>query len=263
MELDPRAVFERLFGATDSTDVTARLARIQSERSVLDAVTQKVKRLENVLGSRDRAKVGEYLDAVRDVERRIQKAEEQSSLPVPLIERPTGIPDTFEAHAKLLYDLVTLAFQTDMTRVFTFMMGREVSGRAYPEIGVPDPHHPMSHHQNNPDRIEKLTKINTFHISLLAHFLKKLESTPDGEGTLLDNLVLTYGSGISEGNTHAHDDLPVMLVGGINRMKKAGRYVRAPQGTPLANLHLTVLDKLGMPVERFGDSTGNLELLDV
>ncbi len=261
MENDPRAVFERLFGATDSTDVAARLARIRQDRSVLDYVGDRVAGLQQTLGPGDRTKLDQYFDAVRDVERRIQMAEEQSDREIPLFEQPAGIPDTFEAHSRLMFDLLALAYQTDLTRVGTFMLSREVSGRAYPEIGVPDSHHGCSHHQNDPAKLEKLAKINTFHMQQFAYFLDKLQSTPDGDGTLLDHSMLIYGSGISDGNIHFHMDLPVVMVGGGGGTLKGGRHLRYANDTPLTNLYVSVLGKLGVPVEQFGDSTGKLEYL--
>ena len=214
MEPNPRAVFERLFGATDSTDSRARLASLRRTRSVLDAVTGDLAGLERKLGPGDRAKLTEYVEAVRDIERRIQLAEEQSDRELPVVEQPAGIPSTFEAHAKLMFDLMALAYQTDLTRVSTFLMGRESSVRTYPEIGVPDGHHPVSHHQGLPDQLEKLAKINIFHLQMFAYFLEKLRSTPDGDGSLLDHSTIVYGSGMSDSNIHYHHELPILLTGG-------------------------------------------------
>jgi hypothetical protein len=261
MENNPRAVFERLFGASDSTDGATRLARIAQDRSILDFVTGEVTALKRVLGTGDRGKLTQYLEAVRDVERRIQTAERQTTRELPVVEQPAGIPDTFEAHAKLMYDLLALAYQCDLTRVATFMIGKEVSGRAYPEIGVPDGHHACSHHQNDPVKLEKLAKINTYHVQLLAYFLDRLRQTPDGDGSLLDHSLFIYGSGISDGNIHFHLDLPMLVVGGGAGTLTGGRHVRYANDTPIANLHVAVLDKLGVPVDRFGDSTGRLEAL--
>ena len=261
MENDPRAVFERLFGSADSTDAAARLARIRQDRSVLDYVTDRVAGLTQTLGPGDRTKLTRYLDAVRDVERRIQKAEEQSDREIPLVEQPIGIPDSFEAHVRLMFDLLALAYQTDLTRVGTFMLSREVSGRAYPEIGVPDAHHGCSHHQNDPVKLEKLAKINTFHMQQFAYFVDKLQSIPDGDGTLLDHSMLIYGSGISDGNIHFHLDLPVILVGGGGGRLKGGRHLRYTNDKPVSNLYVSVLDKLGVHVDAFGDSTGRLQYL--
>jgi len=259
MENDPRAVFERLFGASDTTD-SARLARMRKERSILDSVRESASGLQRRLGTRDRAKLGEYLDAVRDVERRIQKAEDQSARELPVVEQPAGIPSTFEEHARLMFDLLALAYQTDMTRVSTFMLGKEVSVRAYPEIGVPDAHHPVSHHQNNPEQMAKLGRINAFHVQQFAYFLKRLQSTPDGDGTLLDQSMLLYGSGISDSNVHLHDNLPLVLVGGAGGQIKGGRHVAVPKDTPVTNLFVTMLDRLGVPIDRIGDSNGRIDL---
>ena len=261
MENDPRAVFERLFGSTDSTDVAARLARIRQDRSVLDYVSDRIAGLQRTLGPGDQTKLDQYFDAVRDVERRIQRAAEQSDREIPLIDQPVGIPDSFADHSRLMFDLLALAYQTDLTRVGTFMLSREVSGRAYPEIGVPDAHHGCSHHQNDPVKLEKLAKINTFHMQQFAHFLKTLQSTPDGDGTLLDHSTLIYGSGISDGNIHFHMDLPIVVVGSGGGRLKGGRHLRYDNDTPLANLFVSLLDKLDVPVEQFGDSTGQLPYL--
>jgi len=260
MENDPRAVFERLFGGSDSTDATARIARIHKERSILDSVADGVARLQRGLGFRDRAKLDEYFDAIRDVERRIQKAEEQSARELPVVEQPAGIPATFEEHARLMFDLLTLAYQTDMTRVSTFMLGKEVSVRAYPEIGVPDAHHSVSHHQNNPEQLAKLGKVNAFHVKQFAYLLDKLRSTPDGDGSLLDHSMLLYGAGISDSNVHLHDNLPLVLAGGADGRFKGGRHLVNPKDTPVTNLFVTMLDNLGVPVERIGDSSGRAHL---
>jgi hypothetical protein len=224
-------------------------------------VTQEVASLQRALGGRDRAKLTDYLEAVRDIERRIQKAEAQSTRELPVIEQPRGVPDSFEEYAKLMFDLQVLAYQSDLTRVITFMLGKELSNRTYPEIGVPDGHHSVSHHQNRPDNLAKLTKIGTYHAKLFAYFLEKLHATPDGDGSLLDHLTIIYGSGMSDSNLHNPQKLPILLVGGGGGQIKGGRHLRYPDATPLTNLYLTVLTKLGMPVERIGDSTGQLEQL--
>jgi hypothetical protein len=261
MESDPRAVFERLFGTSDSTDLAARRARIEEEKSILDAVTAKVSDLKRRLGARDNLKLDEYLSAIRDVERRIQKAEEQSGRQLPVVERPAGIPSTFEEHARLMFDLQVLAYQTDLTRVITFMMGREVSSRAYPEIGVPDPHHPLSHHQQDTGKIEKLIKINVFHMQMFAYYLEKLRNTPDGDGSLLDSVMIVYGSGMSDGNSHSHLNLPILLAGGGGGQLSGGRHLRYERDTPHTNLFVSLLEKLGIPTESFGDSNGKAEHL--
>ena len=261
IENDPRAVFERLFGTSGSTDPAARLARLQRDRTIIDAVTSELKRLEEILGPSDRTKLSEYVDAVHDVERRIQTAEAQSSRELPLVDEPSGMPDDYGAHAKLLMDLLALAYQTDLTRVSTFMLAKEVSGRAYPEIGVSDSHHPLSHHQDDPAKLERLHKLNEFHFQQFAHLVTKLAATPEGDGTLLDHTVLLYGTGISDSNTHFHDDLPIAVVGGQGAGIKGDRYVRHEAGTPLANLYVSLLDRLGAHVDSFGDSTGPVETL--
>jgi hypothetical protein len=260
-ERDPRAVFERLFGTSGSTDQAARQARLQRDRTILDAVAPELNRLERTLGPGDRTKLAEYLDSVRDVERRIQTAREQSSRELPLVDEPPGIPDDYATHAKLLMDLLALAYQTDLTRVSTFMLAKEVSGRAYPEIGVSDAHHPLSHHQDEQAKLERLHKVNEYHFQQFAHLVSKLQATPEGDGTMLDHTLLLYGSGISDSNTHFHDDLPIAVVGGQKAGITGGRYVRHPKGTPIANLYLAILDQLGAHAERFGDSTGRVDSL--
>ncbi len=262
MENDPRVVFERLFGGAGSTDPAIRLERLKTERSVLDSVGEEVARLRQGLGESDQAKLAEYLDAVRDVERRLQLAERKNGQqPLPVIEQPAGVPATTGEHATLMFDLAALAFQTDLTRVFTFMFAREFSSRSYPEIGVPEGHHALSHNIVDPEAVERQIRINTHHVALFSHFVRKLASLPDGDGSILDQSVLLYGSGISNGNTHAHDDLPILAVGGLFR---GGRHLRFPKDTPFANLHATLLNRLDVPVDRVGDSTGLLQgLLDV
>jgi hypothetical protein len=260
MEFNPRAVFERLFGATPNTSPEARRALIERRRSILDGVTDKVAELQRRIGTGDRLKLTQYLEAVRDVERRMERAEAQADQELPEVDRPAGVPASFEEHARLMFDLLVLAYQTDLTRVSTFALGRELSIRTFPEIGVPDPHHPLSHHQNDPVKLAKLAKIQTFHMQLFAEFLGKLQATPDGDGTLLDQTLLFYGAGMSDSNLHYMYDLPALVVGGPNFRIKTGRHL-AYGDTPLANLQLTLLDKLGLPVERFGDSTGQLNLL--
>ena len=260
-ENNPRVVFERLFGVNDSTDARARAARLQQDRSILDSITDRVKTLQRKLGAADNRKVNDYLASLRDVERRIQKAEEQSSKDIPGVERPVGIPDGFEPHVELLYDLQLLAFQSDLTRVTTFMYGREQNGRPYPQIGVPEPHHPMTHHQNLPEKMEKCAKIQTYHVNLFANYLEKLRSTPDGDGSLLDHVILLYGGGISHSDRHTHGPLPTLVIGGGAGTIKGGRHLVYPEHTPLTNLQMTLLGNLGVPVEKLGDSTGQLKEL--
>jgi hypothetical protein len=222
-------------------------------------VTDKVGRLQRELWPEDRLKLTEYLEAIRDAERRIQKAEEQSSRELPVVEQPAGIPANFEDHAKLMFDLLALAYQCDLTRVSTFMMAREVSNRAYTEFGVPEAHHDTSHHQNDPIKLEKLSKINKGHLRMFAYFVDKLRATPDGDGSLLDHSLLLYGAGISDSNVHIHDNLPIVLVGRGAVRARGGRFLRYPKGTPVMNLHMTLLDRLGISVDPLGDSTGLLE----
>jgi hypothetical protein len=265
MEHNPRALFERLFGDSDNTDRAARLARIREQRSILDGVTKLASRFMGDIGPSDRAKLTEYLDAIRDTERRIQIAEKEADHEVPSVERPAGTPASFEDYAKLMMDLQVLTYQTDLTRVITFAMEHEGGGgsRAYPEIGIPDQHHTLSHHQNSSVSIDKLFQIHRYHMRLFAYYLERLRSVPDGDGNLLDNTILLYGSGLSDGNSHLHENLPMILVGGAGGKIKGGRHLRFPDGTAMTNLHLTVLDKLGVPVEKLGDSTGKLDLLSV
>ena len=263
MENKPRAVFERLFGDSDSTDPAQLRARMRKDRSILDLVTQDVSRLLRRLGSKDRAKLTQYLDAIRDIERRIQIAEEQPARELPSVERPVGVPSTFTAHCKLMMDLQVLAYQTDMTRVITFMMGREQNTRVYDELGIKDAYHPLSHHQNDPAKIAQVLQIDILHSEMFAYYLEKMRSTPDGDGSLLDHSIILYGSSLSDGNLHVHNDLPILLVGGGAGQLKGGRHVRYPDDTPTTNLFLTLLDKLGIPLENFGDSTGRLDLLSV
>ena len=262
VQAQPRAVFERLFGASDSTDRASRLSRIEMERSILDLVTDQLTSLQNKLGASDRSRITEYFESIRDIERRIQRAEEQSGRGgFPELQQPGGVPDSFEEYAKLMFDLNVLAFQTDLTRVSTFLMGREKSGRTYAEIGVPDPHHPISHHQNRPEMLEREAKINAFHMRLFAHFLAKLDSIPDGDGTLLEHSLIVHGAGMSNSDIHLHHDLPMLLAGGGAGQVRGGRHVKLSEDTPLANLWLTLIDKMGLPVEKFGDSNGRIDLV--
>jgi len=263
MENDPRKVFERLFGDAGSTDSAERRSILRRNNSILDSVSEATAGVLRGLGPNDRTKISEYLDSVRDIERRIQIGEQQTSRELPSLERPAGVPATFQEHARLMYDLLVLAFQTDLTRMTTFMVGREKTERTYPEIGVPDGHHPLTHHGWDPQKIEKVVQIEALQSKMFAYYLEKLRSTPDGDGSLLDHSIITYGGGISEGNGHSVVDLPLVLAGGGSGELKGGRHIRYPQNTPLANLQLTLLDKLGIPVENFGDSNGKLDLLAV
>ena len=260
METNPRVVFERLFGDTGTTDSEVRLQRMRKDKSLLDAVTERVSELNRSASAGDRAKLDQYLDSIRDVERRIQMAEAQSNRKLPEVDQPAGIPSTYEEHAKLMFDMQVLAYQTDLTRVITFMLGRELSGRTYAEIGVPDSHHPTSHHRNDPVLYEKVTKINEFHTRLFAYYLDKLDATPDGNASLLDNTLLLYGAGMSDSNLHSNRGLPLALFGGGSGTVKGGRHIRFPNGTPISNLHLTMLDEMGIPVDEMPHSTGPLDL---
>ena len=261
MENRPRTVFERLFGDSGSTDKNVRAALRQEDRSILDAVNEDVKRLRGKLGGPDRGKIEQYLDAVRDVERRMQLAETQGDRQLPQVTAPVGIPSVFSDYYKLMADLLVLAWQTDMTRVMTFQMGHEMSGRAYPELGFGDSHHSVTHHHGDADKIAKTAKINAFHTTMLAYYLEKLRSTPDGDGSLLDHSMILYGGALNDGNLHLYTSLPLVLfAGGVNGIK-GGQHIRYPNRTPMTNLLLTMLDKANVPhVERLGDSTGRLEL---
>jgi hypothetical protein len=260
-ENNPRVVFERLFGASDSTDPTVRAARLRQDRSILDSVMDRVKQLQRQLGAADNTRVNDYMTSLRDIERRIQKTEEQSAKEVPDIARPAGIPENFDEHARLLYDLQLLAYQADVTRVITFMYGREQSPRPYPQIGVPEPHHALTHHQNDPVKMEKCAKIQQYHLKLFTDYLEKLRNTPDGDGSLLDHMIILYGSGISNSDRHTHGPLPTFVVGGGGGALKGGRHLVYPEHTPLTNLQLTLLNRLGVPTERIGDSTGQFKEL--
>ncbi len=256
-EAHPRLVFETLFG--DGGTLAQRQAALRKRSSLLDWVGEDLSRLKRNLGPADRSKVDDYLQAVREVERRIQKAEADTKDHVlPDLDRPAGVPAAYADHAKLMFELQILAFQGDITRVTTFQLARETSNRTYPEIGVSDPHHPLSHHGNDPDKIAKMSKINAFHVSLFADFLQKMRATADGDGTLLDNALFLYGSGMGNPNAHDHHNLPVIVAGGAAGGMKGGRHIRFEKPTPLANVHLTLLDKAGVKLDAFGDSTGKI-----
>jgi hypothetical protein len=259
-EAHPRIVFERLFG--DGATRAERRAALKSRASLLDSVMEEFTRLNNQLGAADRVRVAQYLDTVREVERRIQRAEANARRnPLPDLDRPAGVPSSYADHARLMFDLQVLAFQGDVTRVITFQLARETSNRTYPEIGVPDPHHPLSHHGNDPGKVEKIAKINRFHVSLFAEFLAKLQATEEGDGTLLDHSLLLYGSGMGNPNVHDHDNLPILVAGGAAGRMRGGRHIRCAQPTPLANLHLTLLDKVGVRLDSFADSRGKMDEL--
>ena len=260
MQNNPRLVFERLFGEGGTTDPAVRLARWRQRASILDSVREKVAGVTRTIDSEDRATLDEYLESIRDVERRIQLAEEQSAREVPEVLQPAGVPDTFEGHAELMFDLQVLAFQADLTRVTTFMLARELSGRGYPEIGVSEGFHAVSHHGNNPEKIADQAKINTYHTTLVAYFLDRLQSIPEGDGTLLDSALVLFGSGMGNSNEHDPRNLPLVLAGGAGGRLTGGRHLRYPEGTRLTNLHMTLLAKLGVTVASVGDSTGHLDI---
>ncbi len=255
-EVNPRTLFERLFGDSDSTDQASRTARLRQQSSILDFVMEDVSDLQPGLGPKDRGKLNEYLEAVRDIERRIQKAEQQN-IQMPVMERPAGVPEEFEEHAKLMMDMQVVAWQTDMTRVSTLMFAREASNRSYRVIGVPDGHHSCTHHQNDPVKIAKTIKINEYHVKVFTYLLDKLKSTPDHDGTLLDNAMVLYGSSIGDGNVHTHDKLPLVLAGGAGGKIQGGRHLHYANNLPMNNLLLSMLDKVGVNIEQFGDSTGH------
>jgi len=251
-EVNPRAVFERLFGSLDENPADRR-KRLRDETSILDYVLEDTRRLTTQLGASDHRKIDEYLTSVREIERRIQLAEKENDQLPPSFEKPSGVPADFADHARLMFDLMLVAFQTGATRVSTFMIGREGSLRAYREIGISDAHHPVTHHSGNPDLIEKVVRINTYHMEQFAYFLGKLKSTPDGDGTLLDHSQIVYGSGLSDGNRHTHNNLPVLLAG-----KSGGQHITYPPETPMNNLHLALLDRMGVHMDSLGDSSREL-----
>ena len=260
-ETNPRLVFERLFGDIDTSlapEVRAR--RLRYRRSILDMVGERTSSLASGLGPSDKRKLDEYLSSIREIERRIERSEQDLTGLTPGIDKPTGIPVDYPDYVKLMFDLQLIAFQTDQTRVITMMMGREGSMRTYPEIGVADPHHPLTHHRGNPEWIEKVTQVNELHMRLFADFIAKMKGTPDGDGSLLDHSMIVYGSGLSDGNRHTHDDLPILLVGHGAGMRM-GSHVAYPTQTPMTNLYLTLLDRMGVPAEQIGDSTGRIDHL--
>src|SRR5262245_38302907 len=260
MEWNPRAVFEKLFGDSGSTERAAREARLRQHKSILDSVVARLADIKKDLGPGDRVKVDDYAEAIREVERRVQKAEEQSGVPLPAMEQPQGAPPVFEDHLALMLDLQLLAFQSDLTRVISFMLGKEQSARPYPQIGVPEAHHPLSHHNNVPELIAQMSKINRYHTELFSQYLAKLRATPDGDGSLLDHVTILYGSGISNSTRHSGDNLPILLVGGGAGRLKGGRHLKYRDKPPMANLLVALMDKLDVPVERLGGSTGKLPL---
>jgi hypothetical protein len=260
-EVNPRLAFERLFGTDASEDPAARARRRRYNTSILDFVMEDTRRLQGGLGPTDRRKMDEYLTSVREIERRIEMTERNSREIAPPMSEPDGIPVDFSEHARLMSDLLVVAFQTDLTRIASFMLAREGSTRAYREIGISDSHHPLTHHRGNEEMIRKVSQINRYHVEQFAYFLAKLKSTPDGEGTLLDHAMIVYGSGLSDGNKHNHNDLPVLLAGGAAGTLRPGRHVRYPAETPMTNLYLALLDRMGVKPEAIGDSNGELQHL--
>jgi Protein of unknown function (DUF1552) len=258
-EAHPRIVFERLFGEGGSP--SDRRAALKRRASLLDWVRDDISRLQKTLGADDRARVAQYLESIREVERRIQKAEGDTGEQLPDLDRPVGVPASYAEHARLMFDLQALAMQGDVTRVITFQLARETSTRTYPEVGVADPHHPLTHHGNDPEKIARMAKINAFHVSLFAYYVEKLKNTPDGDGTLLDHSVVLYGSGMGNPNVHDHANLPIIVAGGAVGRKKGGRHISYAEPTPLANLHLTLLDKVGVRLDTFADSQGKIDEL--
>ena len=256
METNPRVVFERLFGVAGTAE--QRQARVRKERSILDSVSEETHDLERGLGPRDRARLGDYLSNLREIERRIQQAEAHGSTQVQTPDAPIGVPDSFEEHVGLMFDLVAAAWQADVTRVFTFMMSRELSQRTYPSIGVTEQHHSVSHHQNNPEKMAQVVKINTYYVRMYAKFLEKLRTTPDGDGSLLDHSFIIYGAGMADSNAHATDPLPLVAVGGA--AKPGHRHVVLPTRTPVGNLWMNIAEFFGSPMDRFGDSTGKADV---
>jgi hypothetical protein len=265
MEVNPRNVFERLFGDGESTSPEARLAALKEQRSILDYIAGDIDRMETNLGPSDRGKLSDYLDSIRDVERRIEKAEQQNAtMKIPVMERPPSAPEQFIDHAHLMMDMMVIAYQTDMTRVVSFMVAREGSTRSYREIGISDGHHPLTHHMHDQEKIDKVRQINTYHVETYSYLLKKLAETPDGDGSLLDHSLILYGSSISDGNAHTHHDLPLVLAGSANGKLNTGRHLRYPKMTPMNNLLLSMLDMAGVPLpDKLGDSTGEMKLLSV
>jgi hypothetical protein len=258
MENNPRVVFERLFG--DGGTGAQRLAREKKSGSILDSVAREASSLATSLGNSDRSKLSEYLDSVRDVELRIQSAEKQDNQSLELPDRPIGIPDSFEQHTKLMFDLQIMAFRSDLTRVFSMIIARELSGRTYPMIGIPGQHHLISHHRDDADLMSQKARIDTYHVQMLAYLLEKMAATPDGNGSLLDNSLIMYGSGMGNGNLHRHSDMPVLLAGKLGGKFKTGYHLDYKMDTPMANLLVTILDRAGVPIEKLGDSTGPLKV---
>ncbi|MEO8256304.1 MAG: DUF1552 domain-containing protein [Acidobacteriota bacterium] len=259
MEINPRVTFERMFGRAGTAG--QRLARMQNDKSILDSVQQDVKDLQGGLGPKDRARLTDYLENVREIEKRIQRAEKQATSEITVPDAPIGVPESFEEHTGLQFDLLALAFEANITKVFTFMLSRDASQRVYPNLGFAEPHHSMSHHGNNPEKLANLVKLNTYHMSLYAKFLDKLAATPDGDGSILDHSLIVYGSGMSESDTHSRLNIPVAIAGGGAGTLKGNRHIQAPKETPIANLMLDIANKFGCEMDKFGTlSTGRFEV---
>jgi Protein of unknown function (DUF1552) len=257
-ENQPRVIFERLFG--DGGTNAQRLARVEKQDSILDSVMEEASSLAASLGHSDRSKLSEYLDSVREVELRIQNTEKHTDASIELPDRPVGIPASFEEHTKLMFDLQLIALRADLTRVFSMILARELSGRTYPMIGIPGQHHLISHHRDDPDLVSQKARIDTYHVQMLAYLLERMQATPDGDGSLLDHSLIMYGSGMGNGNLHRHSDIPVLLAGKLNGKFKTGYHLDYKLNTPMANLLVTILDSVGVPIEKLGDSTGPLKL---
>lgn len=261
-EVNPRMAFERLFGTEDlSLDPKTRARRLRYRKSILDMAREDTRQLVSTLGPNDKRKMDEYLTSVREIELRIEKAEKETKQVSPGIEKPSGIPVSFLEYSTLMFDLAVIAFQTDLTRINTIMLGREGSNRVYPEIGIPDPHHPLTHHRNNPDWIEKVRQINVLHTQMFAYYLGKLKAATESDGSVLDNSMIVYGSGLADGNRHSHEDLPIILAGRAGGSLQPGRHIRMKNGTPMTSLYLTLLERMGVQPEKIGDSKGKLEFL--
>lgn len=257
-EAHPRIVFETLFGEGGSPE--ERRADLRRRASLLDSITKEIQRLKLQLGAADRNRIDSYVDSIREVERRIARAEQLAKdNPLPDLDRPVGVPAEYAEHARLMFDLQLLAFQGDITRIVSFQLAREASTRTYPEVGVPDPHHPITHHGNDPEKLEKVAKVNAFHVSLFAEFLERLQNTPEGDGSLLDHSLFLYGSGMGDPDAHDHSNLPILVAGGAAGNMRGGRHIRYTEPVPLSNLHLTLLNKVGVPLEAFADSTGTID----
>ncbi|MDX1981807.1 MAG: DUF1552 domain-containing protein [Bryobacteraceae bacterium] len=261
--LDPRALFERLFGDGVELSPEARARQTKYRRSILDFVTEDTRKLQSALGPTDKRKLDEYLSSIREIERQLEKAEKDNAQINPGMEKPYGVPADFAEHFKLMTDMITVAFRADLSRVLTFLVTREGTSRAYREIGIADGHHPLTHHRNDPAMMEKVAQINTYHMTQFAGWVEKLKSIKEGDSTLLDNSMIVYGAGLSDGNRHTHEDLPTIIVGSGGGAIKGGRRILYRKETPMSNLFVTMMDRMGAPVEYFGDSTGRIDGLDL